>query len=99
MKARWFKAVIVIIVFAVILVPIAINYLCLTVFPAPLVGDGKLWLGFWGSYLGGIIAVLSTAYVLYRNHKIDYNRKEYEIQKEYLDMLCVDWESCALVLT
>lgn len=90
MKTRWFKTIIVIVVFAVILVPIAINYLCLTVFPAPLVGDGKLWLGFWGSYLGGIIAVLSTAYVLYRNHKIDYNRKEYEIQKDYLDMLCVD---------
>ena len=90
MKTRWLKTIIVATVFAVIFVPVAINYLCLTVFPAPLVGDGKLWLGFWGSYLGGIIAVLSTVYVLYRNHEMEYNRKEYEIQKEYFDSLCVD---------
>ena len=90
MTTRWLNTIITTIVFAVILVPIAINYLCLTVFPAPLVGDGKLWLGFWGSYLGGIITVLSTVYVLYKNHKMDYNRKEYEIQKKYFDSLCVD---------
>ena len=90
MKTRWLKTIIVATVFAVIFVPVAINYLCLTVFPAPLVGDGKLWLGFWGSYLGGIIAVLSTVYVLYRNHEMEYNRKEYEIQKEYFNSLCGD---------
>lgn len=90
MTTKWLKTIIVTVVFAVVLVPIAINYLCLTAFPAPLVGDGKLWLGFWGSYLGGIIAVLSTVYVLYRNHEMEYNRKEYEIQKEYFNSLCDD---------
>ena len=79
-----------ILLIAAICVPIALNFLCLTVFPAPLVGDGKVWLGFWGSYLGGIITVLSTIYVLDRNHNRDCNRKEYEIQKAYFDSLCTD---------
>lgn len=98
MTTRWLKTIIVTVVFVVILVPIVINYLCLTVSPVPLVGDGKLWLGFWGSYLGGIIAVLSTVYVLYRNHEMEYNRKEYEIQKEYFNSLCIDMgELCSAI--
>ena len=90
MGIRWIKTASVIILFTGIIVPIIINYVCLIAFPSPVVGDGKLWLGFWGSYLGGIMALLSTIYVLYKEHKLEYNRKDYEIQKDYLNSLCND---------
>ncbi len=75
---------------AVICVPIVVNIICLTVFPAPIIGNGEKWLGFWGSYLGGVTTVLATIFVLDRNHNREINRKEYEIQKNYFDSLCID---------
>ena len=84
------KHIITVIIIGIVVVPIILNFLCLTVFPAPIVGDGKVWLGFWGSYLGGIITVLSTFFVLYKEHFRELNRKEYEIQKEHFESLCTD---------
>ena len=85
-----FKSIMLVIIVAIVIVPIVLNYLCLTTTPIPIVGDGKIWIVFWGSYLGGIMAVLSTMYVLYKNHQRECRRKEYEIQKERLDLLCRD---------
>ena len=75
---------------AVICVPIVLNFLCLTVFPAPIIGNGKLWLTFWGSFIGGMLPVLAAIYVLDEEHRKNRYRKDYEIQKEYFNSLCVD---------
>lgn len=98
MKTRWLKTIIVATVFAVIFVPVAINYLCLTVFPAPLVGDGKLWLGFWGSYLGGIIAVLSTFMFFTEITKWSIIAKRMKSKKSILIPYVLTWESYVLLL-
>lgn len=87
---RYLKTLIKVALIAIVIVPIGLNFLCLTVFPAPIVGDGKVWLDFWGTYLGGIITVLSAIYVLYENQKKEREKKEYEIQKEHFESLCKD---------
>lgn len=85
-----FKSIMLVIIVAIVIVPIVLNYLCLTTTPIPIVGDGKIWIVFWGSYLGGIITVLSTIYVYCKKNEQEKNKKKYEMQKEYFERLCVD---------
>ena len=81
-----------------ICLPIILNILCLTTSPFPIIGDGDIWLNFWGSFLGGIIPVLSAIYVFEKEQQQERNRKEYEIQKEYFESLCRDMgELCSSI--
>lgn len=81
---------ILIIIVAFVVVPIVINYICLSTVPSPVIGDGVTWLSFFGSYLGGVITALITLYILYKTMKTDKYKKEYEIQKEFYYRFCDD---------
>lgn len=97
MASNW-KYLFVIIIIAIVIIPISLNYLCLTVFPAPTVGDGKVWLGFWGAYLGGIVTVLSTIFIFYMNIDKESRQNEYVIQNQFFNSLCSDMgKLCSII--
>lgn len=94
------KSIFFVLIIAIVCIPIALNLICLTTIPLPIIGDGKLWLNFWGSYLGGIIAVMSTMYVLYKNHDREIKRKLYEDKKIFFEKFCEDLGNlCAVINT
>lgn len=81
-----------------IIMPIVINFLCLSHVPFPIIGNGLSWLAFWGSYLGGGITVFATFLVLQKNHNRDYFKKEYELQEKYFNSLCASMaELCTAI--
>lgn len=84
--------------FVILLVPLVINVVCVTVVPYPVVGDGTHWLGFFGSYIGGVMTVLMTMYVIRSEKKKENARKRYENQKEYYEKLCSDMGTLCGVL-
>lgn len=77
-------------ILVLICTPIFVNFICLTHTPFPIVGDGKIWLGFWGAYLGGIVTVLSAILIFYLNIDKESRQKDYEIQDKFFNLLCKD---------
>ena len=82
----------------ILLVPFVINFICLTTTPYVVVGDGKLWLGFFGNYIGGAMPVLMTMWVIRSEKTKEIARKRYENQKSFYDKLCSDMgELCGVL--
>lgn len=84
------KQVVIVLILVVICIPILVNFICLTHSPFPIVGDGKIWLGFWGAYLGGIVTVLSAIFIFYMNIGKESRQKDYIIQNQFFNLLCID---------
>lgn len=70
-----------------LLIPIIINFLCLTKFPAPLIGNGELWLNFWGVYIGAIITGSIAIYVCYSTINSENKRFEYNQRRQQINQL------------
>lgn len=77
-----------------ILVPIVINIICLTNVPFAIVdstnSSSALWLGFFGSYYGGVVTAVVTLYIFYQTLKKDKYQKVYEIANESYINFCRD---------
>ena len=74
-------------VIAIIVAPIAINFILQIPAFVCIIGDNTDWLTFWGSYLGTIISTLTALFVLFRtlqqNHEEnEWNRLENEKANE-----------------
>ncbi len=94
MKKKIFIIGAVVLLFA----PIVVNFICLSTVPCPIIGDGKAWHGFFGSYLGGVVTVLITLYVLYTTIISEKYKREYEMQQEFYYHFCDDLAGFAKVL-
>lgn len=73
MKAKHYIVFLLVIVFFPILVNVVICSSNPTPWNIPVAGKSEDWLGFWGSYAGGLISGLIALYVLY--HTIKENAK------------------------
>lgn len=71
-------------------IPILLNIICLTKTPFQIVGDGKLWLNFWGAYIGGVITVYSAYYLFIKERDSDRKRKAYEVENDKYNQWCID---------
>src|SRR5574344_1932475 len=60
----------------IILVPIGLN--CLILLPAffPFVGDDKMWISFWGGYIGSVLMGIITLMVLHKQLKQNHDENE-----------------------
>ncbi len=64
----------IIVVLIILIFPIILNFvLQLSIFNTNIIGDEKLWLTFWSSYLGAIIMSIITLFVLYKTLKQNQN--------------------------
>lgn len=83
-----------VIVTPTILVPIIINIVCLTKVPFTIVDttnpSSNLWLGFFGSYYGGVITAAVTLYIFYQTLQKDKYKKKYELETESYVNFCRD---------
>lgn len=82
-------------VFIIVLVPIAVNYLCLTSVPSevvsdPVSGSSPLWVNFFGCYFGGVVTAFCSMYIFYRTLLKDQYKKEYEHESQYYTAFCRD---------
>ena len=71
-------------------IPILLNIICLTKTQFQIVGDGKLWLNFWGAYIGGVITVYSAYYLFIKERNSDRKRKAYEVENDKYNQWCID---------
>lgn len=78
MKKYW-KEILLGLIFVLFLIPLSIAFLLRFDFIITDTSSG--WIGFWGSYLGGIVGGLITLYVLFRTLKEnrELQRKEHKI--------------------
>jgi hypothetical protein len=60
----------------IIFIPIALNLLIILPNLFPIVGDGKIWLSFWGSYISSLLSSLIAIFILYK--QIGQNHSENE---------------------
>lgn len=84
MKRKIKNPIIVFIIFTAIIpiiLAVGMIYLPLVI---KVTGDANEWLGFWGSYLGGIIGTLGVLVVAHLQHKEQKNFKNsnYKLKKQ-----------------
>lgn len=92
------KELIIAFITVIVIIPVIINFLLLTKIPLQYAADAKTWLTFWGSYLGGVIAVCSAYFIFRRQLDVDAKRKEYEVRLAEYNSLSRDLgELCSLM--
>lgn len=72
---------------AVTVISVLVNSICLIPSPIKIVGDGKLWVSFFGSILGGVISAGVALYVFYESIIQSKNEKKFQIEKEKINEL------------
>jgi len=82
-----FKGYLVLLIFILFVLPIAIgSIITFGSWLSFIDGNSNIWIGFWGSYLGGILGTIGVIYVAYLQNKMqqDNLEKQFDAQLENL---------------
>lgn len=77
--------VLVVCIIAIILIPIAINFLLLIHSFTPIVGDNKNWLSFFSGYLGAVIGAGISLFVMFKTFQNTKRENVYKYENYWLD--------------
>lgn len=74
----------------VVAIPVVVNFICLKDLSFPIVGDGEQWMGFFGSYFGGIISSGIALLIFFQTLGRTTKERKYNNRKEDINSMTID---------
>lgn len=71
----------------VIVISFIVNFVCSTLSPIDIVGNGELWVNYFGSLLGGVVSSGAALFVFYKTIVQTKSEKNYEIESARYEKL------------